>query len=150
MLSKGIQNTARGRVENIDRARQPRAFYNEDMVVKEYSVDDAIYYDSLTIIEKRQDFLITGFSNFSRKNKSIYVALTTKYISLIDEDLRTTLIEILRLIKITQPSDFQICFEYKTVEGNQRMTLNVEPGKLTAKQILEELHLQIGLIIARA
>jgi hypothetical protein len=120
------------------------------MVVKEFSFDDAMYYDTLTIIEKRNDFLITGFSNLSKKRKSVYMALTTKFISLIDEDLRTTLIEITRLVKITQPSDFEVCIEYQTVEGNQRMTLNVEDGKLNAKQVVEELHLQIGLIIARA
>jgi hypothetical protein len=120
------------------------------MVVKEFSFDDAMYYDTLTIIEKRSDFLVTGFSNLRRKDKAVYMALTTKYISLIDEDLRTNQIELFKIIKMFQPTECQICIEYKTVEGNQRMTLDIEDGKMNAAQILDELHLQIALIKARS
>jgi hypothetical protein len=120
------------------------------MVVKEFSFDDAMYYDTLNIIERRTDFLITGYSNLSKKGKAIYMALTTKYISLIDEDLKTTLIDLTKLVKITQPSEHQLCIEYQTLEGNQKMTLNVEEGQFNSSNIVEDLHLQIGLIIARA
>lgn len=120
------------------------------MVVKEFSFDDSMYYDTLTVIEKRVDFLVIGFSNLNKKDKAVYMALTTKYISLIDENYRTTQIDLSKIGKITQPYETQICIEYQSVEGKQRMTLNVDEGKLNARQIVEELHLQIGLIIARS
>lgn len=120
------------------------------MVVKEFSFDDAMYYDTLTVVEKRSDFLVIGFSNLTKRDKAVYMALTTKYISLIDEDYRTTQIQLDKIGKISHPYDSQLCIEYNSVEGKQRMTLNVDAGKFNARQIVEELHLQIGLIVARS
>lgn len=120
------------------------------MVVKEYSFDDAIYYDSMDLVEKKKTYLIIGFSNLRKKDKSIYLALTTDFISLIDENFRTTRIDLAKIIKITQPTMNEICIEYRYLDEPQRMTLFVEEGKNSPRKIVEELHMQIGLILARA
>lgn len=119
------------------------------MVVKEFSFDDAVYYDTMKTVDKRNDSLIIGFSNLRNKDKSVYMALTTAYISLIDEDLRTTQIHMNKITRILQTDGNSICIEYKSSNESHRITLTVEEGQFNAKNIVEEMHLQIGLIVAK-
>jgi hypothetical protein len=85
-------------------------------VLKKYSFDDAVYYQSLIQISKRTDKLITGFSNLARNKKQVYLALTTKFISIIDEDNKTIQFELAKIHKIFKPTPGQVTFEYTANE----------------------------------
>lgn len=119
------------------------------MVVKEFSFDDAVYYDTMTTVDKRRDYLIMGFSNLQNKRKSVYMALTTACVSLIDEDMRTTQIPMDKITRILQPLDNMICIEYVCASESQRLTLDVVDGRHDAKSIVQEMHVQIGMIVAK-
>jgi hypothetical protein len=111
-MTQGIQNTAKGGLEQSTRSRPPRAFYSWDQVLKKYSFDDAVYYQSLIQVTKRTDKLITGFSNLRRGGKQAYLALTTKFISVIDEESKTVQFELTKIHKIFSPNSAQVTFEY--------------------------------------
>jgi hypothetical protein len=114
---KGIQNTARGsKVAKTERARIPRAFYTSDYIIKPYSADDATYYGSLKLSLQRTDELIAGFNNtITPEAKLCYMALTTQYITVVDESSKVVChFSLDNLIRILLPDDNMISFEYKT------------------------------------
>lgn len=80
----------------------------------------------------------------------VYLALTTKYFNMIDEEQRTVQFEVTRLIKITIPRPNEVCFEYHSANGIQSITFGVATGKFTAAQIVEEVHFQISLLLSKS
>lgn len=86
------------------------------MVLKQFSFDDAMYYRTLKNSSSRDDELITGFNTLRAAGKSVYLALTTKYINMIDEELRTLLIPIHKISRIFSSAPDTVSFEFDTLE----------------------------------
>jgi len=147
--AEGIQNTAKGSMETVPRARPPRAFYSEDMLVRQYSFDDAVYYQNLANSSHRRDHLLVGFNTLSRKGSQVYLALTDNLVHMIDEDNKTLLFELVNVKRVYIPRPSVITFEYRTIDGHQQLSLDVMEGKLSAEDISDEFSRQISFILSK-
>ena len=120
-------------------------------MIKDFNADDGIFYESLRSSSNRDDYLVTSFSNLLRDQASCYLAITTKYINIIDEKSQTVQFELAGILKIVKPADNHILLEYKHSNGSLRKeVLRVTEGRFTATEIVEEIHLQISYIVSKA
>ena len=86
------------------------------MILKSFSFDDAMYYHTLRSSSSRDDNLIVGFNNLKLGEKSVYLALTTKYLNMIDEDMRTLLVDIAKVRRVFTDGDDCVYIEFDTYE----------------------------------
>jgi hypothetical protein len=140
-------------VAKVERARLPRAFYNYDQSIKPYSHDDATYYGSLKLSTSRKDELIVGYNNLQRQGVLCYLALTTQYITILDEKSNVTHFDLSKLLKVTRPDVDLICLEYQgkkvvvsLLQNVDRVYLDVLEGKHSAEAIVKDLHMQLSLL----
>lgn len=115
------------------------------MSVKPFSYDDAIYHEALKNNKSRKDKLIMSFNNLEKREKAIYLAVTTEYIDMIDEDGYCCTFKLSRLIKARSPGENFLCLDYLSGEERERMTLKVLEFGPQAREILDSLqnHLKV-------
>ena len=119
------------------------------MLIKQYSYDDAIYYKQLRDTGSRTDNLVVGLNCLSQGENQVYLAVTTKYISMIDEDNKTIQFELSKLVRLYDPDPRTIVFEYSTLDGNRNIKLKVSDSHTNARAVVEEVHQEIGNILAK-
>lgn len=140
--AEGIQQTANEEPPEKLRIRPPRAFYLADDSIKEYSYEDAVFYRGLS---NRDDRLVVGFGGLANGKSLVYLALTTQFLEAIDETSKRLLVPIDEVIATTL-TDSNIKILFKTSGGRKSLVLTVVRGPAHAKQVYEELMLNLNCL----